>query len=164
MASWWEVDPTRRDLELADVHSVAPDLVWTGTGAGQFRGSLPRWPFKRPFPPNLGGLVPNGLEVMVRYGQAFPAAPPMIFAVDPEPDRSLRGFSRFHLLPNGALCLLRDADQWTPRDQTSELLLKASGWLIEYQLLQHGRITALSERGIVEDASFDHLVPEACLP
>lgn len=163
MASWWEVDPSRRDLELADVRSVAPDLVWEEIGSGQFRGVLTRWPFERPAPPSLDRLVPDGLEVMVRYGQAFPAAPPLIFAVNPEPDRSLRGFGRYHLLPNGALCLLRDADQWTPRDQTSELLLKASGWLIEYRLLQHGRITALSERGIVEDASFDHLVGEALL-
>lgn len=58
------------------------------------------------------------------------------------------------------LCLLRDADQWYPWCKTSELLLKASGWAIDFALLEAGAITQMSMSGIVIDTSYDELIAE----
>lgn len=152
--TWWEDDPDRLDQELQDVQRVAPLLRWSGKGAGHFEGPLPLWPFSRAAPEGLTDLLDPFL-VRVEYGHAFPAAPPQVLPLIPRPDITIRGFTQYHVLPNGRLCLLRDADQWYPWSNTSELLLKASGWAIEYALLGAGAISHLSMSGIVSDSSHD---------
>lgn len=155
--TWWEDDPARLLQEISDVHTVAPLLSWTAEGAGWFEGSLPLWPFSRPSPGDISGLL-DPFVVRVEYGHAFPAAPPQILPLIPQPVPRLRGFTQYHVLPSGRLCLLRDADQWYPWSNTSELLLKASGWAIELALLDAGAITQMSVGGLVNDASYDDLI------
>lgn len=157
--TWWEDDPARLEQEIADVRAVAPLLAWTADGAGQFEGPLPLWPFARPAPTNISDLL-KPFVVRVEYNHAFPAAPPHILPLHPQPVPALRGFTQFHVLPSGRLCLLRDADQWYPWSKTSELLLKASGWAIEIALLNAGAITQMSMSGIVIDTSYDELIAD----
>lgn len=155
--TWWEDDPARLAQEMVDVHEVAPLLSWTAEGAGTFDGPLKLWPFSRPAPGNISDLL-DPIVVRVEYGHAFPAAPPQVLPLVPQPMPTLRGFTQYHVLPSGRLCLLRDADQWYPWSKTSELLLKASGWAIEFSLLQAGVIAQMSASGIVNDSAFDHLI------
>lgn len=157
MRTWWEDDPARRDQEIIDVQDVAPLLAWSAEGAGWFEGQLPLWPFSRPAPGDISDLLDPFL-VRVEYGHAFPAAPPQVLPIVPQPVPTIRGFTQFHVLPSGRLCLLRDADQWYPWSRTSELLLKASGWAIEFALLEAGVISQLSVSGIVDDTSYDNLI------
>lgn len=156
--SWWVDDPERLELEKRDIASVAPDLVWVPENAGRFEGEIPIWPFTRPEPVELRDLVTMAGRVRVEYRQAFPAVPPTIICVDPEPAITMRSFADYHVLPNGGLCLLRNADQWTLQSRTSELLLKASGWRIEYALLNAGAIERMTLSGIVEDEQMDELI------
>lgn len=156
--SWWIDDPARLESEVRDVQSVAPNLAWVPEGAGRFEGEIPVWPFERPEPAGLRALVPEPGRVSIEYRQAFPAVPPTIVCRRPSPDISLRSFEAFHVLPNGGLCLLRGADQWTLTSQTSELLLKASGWIIEYALLHAGAVQRMTVNGIVEDDQLDALI------
>lgn len=156
--TWWEDDPDRLALEIEDVTGVAPGLVWTATGAGHFTGPLPVWPFSRPAPAGVEQLADRPMQIRVIYSHAFPASPPMVFPLDPQPSGSLRSYHEYHVLPNGGLCLLRDADQWDLTSRTSELLLKACGWAIEFALFQRGAIQRMTPNGIVESAQLDDLV------
>lgn len=157
--TWWEDDPVRLEQEIADVRAVAPLLTWMEEGAGRFEGPLPLWPFARSAPANISDLL-DPFVVRVEYNHAFPAAPPHILPLLPQPVPTIRGFTQFHVLPSGRLCLLRDADQWYPWSKTSELLLKASGWAIEFALLEAGAITQMSMSGIVIDTFYDELIAE----
>lgn len=156
--SWWADDPARLELEQRDVASVAPGLEWVPEQAGRFEGEIPIWPFPRPEPVGLRDLVTAPGRIRVEYRQAFPAVPPTVICKEPEPPILLRSFEAFHVLPNGALCLLRDADQWTLNSRTSELLLKASGWVIEFALLKAGAVERMTKSGIVEDDKLDELI------
>lgn len=157
--TWWEEDSVRLEQEIADVQAIAPLLDWTADGAGRFEGPLPLWPFERSAPTNLSDLL-DPFVVRVEYNHAFPAAPPRILPLIPQPIPTIRGFTEFHVLPSGHLCLLRDADQWYPWSKTSELLLKAAGWAIEFALLETRAITQMSMSGIVIDTSYDELIAE----
>lgn len=156
--TWWEDDPERLAQEIDDVHSVAPDLQWQPNGAGEFTGTVPVWPFSRPEPAGLARLVFSPLRVRVVYSHAFPAIPPTLYPVDPEPDVTLRSFTLYHVLPNGGLCLLRDANHWNLLSRTSDLLSKAAGWRIEFALYQRGTIEKMTTNGIVTDDQHDPLI------
>lgn len=157
--TWWKDDPPRLEQEIVNVRTIAPLLTWTAEEAGRFEGPLPLWPFSRPAPASISDLL-DPFVVRVEYGHAFPAAPPQILPLIPQPAPTIRSFTQFHVLPNGRLCLLRDADQWHPWSKTSELLLKASGWAIEFALLKARAIVQMSVSGIVDDASYDDLIVE----
>ncbi len=158
LRSWWEDDPGRLAQEIDDIGSVAPALEWTPEGAGHFSGALPVWPFTRPEPAGLSNLVDQPLRARVAYGHGFPAVPPIRYPWEPQPDVTLRSFTQYHVLPNGGLCLLRDADQWDLFSRTSDLILKASGWMIEFALFQRGKIPNMTVNGIVTDEQLDHLI------
>jgi len=155
--TWWEDDPARLEQEISDTQGFAPLLTWTPEGAGRLEGPLPLWPFSRSAPVGISDLL-DPFVVRVEYGHAFPAAPPQVLPLVPQPVPSIRGFTQYHLLPSGRLCLLQNADQWYPWSSTTELLLKASGWAIELALLEAKAITEMSVSGIVDDASFDDLI------
>jgi hypothetical protein len=59
---------------------------------------------------------------------------------------------------DGSLCLLQDDATWTGRDSVVELLLKAAGWRVEFELMRRGVIEAMTINGIVEDPQFDDLL------
>ncbi|MDQ3430744.1 MAG: hypothetical protein M3467_00670, partial [Actinomycetota bacterium] len=129
-----------------------PDLHFIADGPGSWRGRLPVWPFNRDKPAGLDVLTSRkGLTVEVRYREAYPVVPPSVVPTDPSPEFFRRADHRWHLNGDGSLCLLRSEALWTPRESLVGLLLKAAGWRVEYELMEAGLITAMSENGIVSD-------------
>jgi hypothetical protein len=53
---------------------------------------------------------------------------------------------------------MQAADDWNPTDTAADLIVKAAGWYLEFQLMSRGIVRAMSERGIVHDNSLDHLL------
>jgi hypothetical protein len=159
--TWWQCEPRRFARDQAEIRDRFPDLVWRSEGAGGWWGRLPRWPFVRQEPPDLVKVVgEEGLEVAVCYGHAYPMVPPAIFPLDPEPGLDARTDHRWHVMGDGSLCLFQDDATWTGRDSVAELLLKAAGWRVEFELLRRGAIDAMTLNGIVQDSQFDHLFAE----
>ena len=156
--TWWAAEPELQAAEHAAITTPFPGLKWVGTGARSWVGELQSWPFERCAPEGLSFLLGKApFKVRVQYGHAFPASPPAVF-VTPTPPTELRSFTDYHVLGDGSLCLLRDADQWTTSSQTTGLILKAASWRIEYALFQLGKINKLTESGIVVDTSLDPLI------
>ncbi|MEU8422131.1 hypothetical protein AB0C15_14775 [Micromonospora sp. NPDC048835] len=100
------------------------------------------------------------MQIVVVYGHAYPMVPPAIFPLDPEPPVSARTDQRWHVMGDGSLCLFQDDATWTGRDSLVELLLKAAGWRVEFELMSRGVIEAMTINGIVEDSHFDRLLAE----
>ncbi len=138
-----------------------PGLSWTEANGGSWRGELPVWPFDRSAPDGLAIVVPRGLVADVIPGPAYPAHYPTIYPLDPEPSLHVRTDHKWHVLPDGGLCLLQAAVDWQPKDSILELLLKACAWRVEYALMKLGLIEQMTEAGIVSDPVHDHLVPQA---
>ncbi|TYC22674.1 hypothetical protein FXF52_19350 [Micromonospora sp. MP36] len=162
--TWWQCEPRRLKRDQEEVRQRFPDLEWQNEGAGGWIGHLPRWPFARPEPPGLVKAIgERGLLVAVVYGHAYPMVPPAIFPDDPQPPLIARTDQRWHVMGDGSLCLLQDDATWTGRDSVVELLLKAAGWRVEFELMRRGLIGAMTIDGIVDDDQLDHLLgqPEA---
>jgi hypothetical protein len=68
------------------------------------------------------------------------------------------GWTAWHLLPSGALCLLQGGASWDPSAQAADLIEKISGWYLEYHLMRKRRITRMTESGIAKDDSLDRLL------
>lgn len=125
-------------------------------------GALPRWPFARAEPAGLAETFGGrGLEVAVCYGHAYPMVPPAIFPLDPVPDLIARTDQRWHVMGDGSLCLLQDDAAWSGRESIVELLLKAAGWRVEFELMRRAVIEVMTVNGIVEDPQLDILVAAA---
>jgi hypothetical protein len=156
---WWHSEPGRLDADQQAVGREFPGLVWSSADNGQWLGYLPLWPFERAAPAGLAELLDGcGLEVVVRCGQAYPAAPPRVFPVSPEPEFLARTQSRWHVNGDGSLCLFRDEAKWTTRVGLRDVLLKACGWRIEYALMKAGCIDAMTTNGIVHDPVLDPVI------
>lgn len=138
--------------------AVAPDLAWD-EGAATWTGEVPHWPFVRPRPASLEAfLCGRRLFARVEYSQAFPMVAPRIVPLDPEPDPMVRTRHDWHVNGDGSLCLLQHASDWDGTGTAAELVVKAAGWFLEYLLMEASRIEHMSEAGIVNDDSFDHLL------
>lgn len=162
MASWWESDPERLTRDRREIPERLPDLRFVRENAGSWHGRLPDWPFDRPRPDGLDGVTGGaGLALDMYYPQSYPIVCPSIVPRDPDPDVLLRAQHKWHLNGDGSLCLLRSTELWTGRESVTELLLKAAGWRIEYELVRAELVDAMSENGIVTDPSYDHLIKEA---
>lgn len=166
---WPDAEPTRLARDVAEVQAFVPDLVYTAPRLdadgvpehhGAWRGVLPTWPFDRPEPLGLSGLVPTGLNFVMLYQAAHPMVPPRIYPVDPKPEISEHTQHRWHVAPGGSLCLLQRVGMWAPEASITDLLLKAAGWRIEYALLKAGAIESMTEHGIVTDAALDGLITD----
>jgi hypothetical protein len=145
-----------------DIAHAFPDLTLDLAGQGGWDGVLPRWPFQRPEPEGLLGLVGEaGLRLRLEYVPAYPMVLPLIWPCAPEPELAERTQQRWHVLPVGALCLLQTEAAWDPSTSIADLLLKAAGWRVEYALMKAGVIESMSVNGIVSDGSGDQLVAEA---
>jgi len=157
--TWWQEDPRRLDREQTAMHAVAPDLFWRNKGSGGWIGHVPLWPFRRPRPAGLRALVgdrPFAVEIIC--GHAYPMVEPQVWPKEVDLPVIARGWTKWHLLPFGALCLLQDRTSWDPSADAADLIEKISGWYIEYHLMRMGYITEMTEYGISEDDSLDPLI------
>lgn len=155
--SWTVAEPGALAREQYAVSEVAPDLDWwENDGACGWSGQAPVWPLERNQPLGLGRyLGGRRLTIDVVYSAAHPMAPPKIWPVDPEPEFLARTQHRWHVNGDGSLCLLQAADDWDGQGTAADLVVKAAGWFLEYLLLSDGVIDAMTESGIVSDASLD---------
>jgi hypothetical protein len=159
---WFDAEPGLASREKQQVQSIFPELVWSDSDAGSWTGAIPSWPFERKSPGDVATLIEgNQFRIRVQYTHGFPAAPPSIIPLSSVPPSELRSFPNFPVLGDGSLCLLRDAQQWTTESNTTDLILKAAGWCLEYALLRHDKIKRMSESGIVVNDEFDDLILEA---
>lgn len=162
---WWHHEPGRLDADQQEIRVEFPGLVWSSAENGRWSGHLPAWPFERATPAGLAELLDGrGLEVVVRCGQAYPAALPRVIPVRPEPELLERTQSRWHVNGDGSLCLFRDEAMWTTRVGLRDVLLKACGWHIEYALMKAGCIDAMTTNGIVNDPVLDSLIGAQLAP
>lgn len=133
------------------------DLTWReGRPVCGWVGRAPEWSADRPQPPGVKELLGGrrlGLEVL--YPEAFPAVPAELFPTDPEVPLDRRTLSRWHVNGNGSLCLMQSADNWQLTDTAADLVRKASGWFIEYLLLEAEEIEKMTMQGIFNDTSLD---------
>lgn len=157
--SWIEAEPSRFSRELSRMKSTAPDLEWDGTS---WNGPAPEWPFERERPVGLDAFL-NGRRLLVRvqYSPAFPMVAPKVIPIDPEPDPMVRTQHDWHVNGDGSLCLLQTAEDWDGTGTASELVVKASGWFVEYLLMDAGLIERMTTDGIVDDDCFDPLFSSA---
>jgi hypothetical protein len=160
--SWMEAEPERLAKEREVMAELAPEMVWVDDApAGGWEGLVPAWPFERPEPEGLAELLDGRqLRLRVEYRQAFPSAEPRLVPLDPDPPIKRRVLESWHLMGDGSLCLLRTADLWTGRETAADLVVKASGWFIEYLLMEQEAIERMTVDGIYEDDSLDDLIRE----
>jgi hypothetical protein len=95
----------------------------------------------------------------VVYGHAYPMVAPAIFPSTGTTAQRAHGpavarHGRWQSVP------AQDDAAWTGRESIVELLLKAAGWRVEFELMRRGVIGAMTINGIVEDSQLDHLVGE----
>lgn len=159
-------DPARLIRERTDVGGFAPGLRFIPAGEaevdhGGWRGALPLWPFERPEPPGLRTIIPTPCEVIIAYSAAHPVIAPKVYSINPVPDFEMVSTTDWHVLPHGALCLLQSDALWVPESSTTELLLKACGWRIEYALMRLGVVDKMTTNGIVESDELDKLITQA---
>ena len=158
---WWEDDPERLESERAAMFAVAPDLVWQFNGSGRWVGRVPIWPISRRQPAGVAALVGHqAFAVEIVCPQAYPMVEPQVWPTEIEPRVSALGWTQWHLLPSGALCLLQDDSSWDPATLAADLVPKISGWYVEYHLKNTGYISEMTERGIANDDSLDFLIEE----
>lgn len=162
---WTDWDPRRFAREKSEVPEFAPGLTFLELGTcyaphGGWRGFLPLWPFDRAKPEGLELLVPSPFEVIIAYSAAHPVVSPKVIPISPEPRAEEISLTQWHILPDGALCLFQSESMWVPEASTAELLLKASGWRIEYALVEAGALPAMTIHGIVSDDSLDSLISD----
>jgi hypothetical protein len=155
--SWLDAEPDRLRQEREEMGRVAPEMEWLEDDpAGGWEGLAPVWPFERPAPRGLDELLGRlRLRLRVVYAQGYPMVEPKVFPLDPDPPRDRRILHSWHLNGDGSLCLLQNAADWTGRDTAADLVAKASGWFIEYLLMERGLIETMTESGIHSDDSLD---------
>jgi hypothetical protein len=156
---WWSHEPGRLNTDQHQLHARFPGLNWSTADNGQWSGELPMWPFDRDAPAGLDVLLGGrGLQVLVRCGQAYPAAPPRVVPLDPAPEIAERTQQRWHVNGDGTLCLFQNEAVWSTRATLVDVLLKAAGWRIEYALMKAGLIDAMTINGIVTDIALDAVI------
>lgn len=160
--TWIEAESKCVAKERQAMADIAPEMVWLADeAAGGWEGLAPKWPIRRPEPESLDGFLGGRqLRLRVEYSQAHPMVQPTLIPLDPEPPIERRVDHSWHVNGDGSLCLLQTAYQWTGRDTAADLVAKASGWFIEYLLLERGAVTAMTENGLHADDALDALIVE----
>lgn len=156
--AWWQAEPRRLRRDREEVALAFPELAFWEQGQAGWAGRLPVWPFDRPEPPGLHDLVPDGVDILLAYGPAYPVVSPMIYPLDPEPLPLELTQARWHVLGNRALCLFQTQADWDPASSVVDLLRRAAGWRVEYALLKADALEKMSLTGIVNDDSLDPLI------
>jgi len=54
--------------------------------------------------------------------------------------------------------MMQAAEDWQPGDTSADLVCKASGWFIEYLLVDGGEMDAMTTRGIYVSQDIDALL------
>lgn len=146
----------------------APEMTWAESLDFRSRpvvgwaGQAPVWAGERSKPAGVDELlVGQQLGLVVLYPEAFPMVPPVLLPLYPEVPIERRTLHKWHVNGDGTLCLLQAAEDWQPTDTAADLVRKASGWFIEYLLLEAERIDAMTERGILSDTSLDSKLANA---
>jgi hypothetical protein len=158
--SWLAAEPGQLVREKNAMTRVAPELVWVDDDpAGGWEGVVPPWPFARPQPEQLEEfLAGRRLRIRIEYSQAHPMVEPVVRPIEPEPDPMYRTQHQWHVNGDGSLCLLQEAQDWSPTDTAADLVVKAAGWFLEYLLMEQGRLGAMTTNGIATDNSLDVLL------
>jgi hypothetical protein len=164
--SWVTQEPETVAREKAAMADLAPGMKWgddlewpTGRPSRGWRGRAPLWAADRPKPIGVEELVGDRrLELEILYPEAFPAAPPSLFPIKPQVPIERRTQNRWHVNGDGSLCLMQAADDWQLTNTAADLLSKASGWFVEYLLLDAGAIDEMSQYGMNVDTSLDELL------
>lgn len=155
--TWWADQPRRLERELAAMSAVAPDMAWDTDDSG-WAGTVPLWPFDRPQPARVQALVREPLAVRIVCGPAYPMVEPAVTPLGLDIPLQALGWTRWHVLPNGDLCLLQSTSAWPPEAVAADLVHKVSGWYVEYHLMLAGLIEAMSPAGIAADTLYDDLL------
>jgi hypothetical protein len=156
--TWWQDEPRRLAAERAAMARAAPDLVWSEAASGWI-GPVPLWPFDRSQPAGLVALVDGRpFRIHLVCGPAFPMVEPAAFPQGIEIPVEALGWTEWHLLPNGALCLSSSHSGWDPAARAADLVPKISGWYIEYNLKIRGLVHEMTGYGLAADPSLDPLL------
>jgi hypothetical protein len=159
--TWWQDDPQRLHAECEALRAAAPGLTWNADGPGRWHGEVPLWPFGRPQPTGLPSLVGNRpLSVEVICSAAYPMMAPFVFPVSVEPPIGALGYTEWHLLPHGALCLFRGTAWWDPARLIASLVPKISGWYIEFHLMMANRLRWMPDCGVDCDGGLDGIIDQ----
>lgn len=160
--SWIDAEPDLVEREKAAMAEHAPEMAWRDDLVYLMRpvvgwvGKAPVWSADRPKPAGVDELLAGRqLELAVFYPEGFPMAAPALLPLDPEVPIDRRTLHRWHVNGNGTLCLVQRADDWQPTDTAADLVRKASGWFIEYLLVDGGHREAMTERGMSADTAAD---------
>jgi hypothetical protein len=117
------------------------------------------WGGERPQPRGVEALLAGRrLRLRVLYPEGFPMIPPDAYPVEPVVPMERRTQHRWHMNGDGSLCLLRGAEDWDPTATAADLVLKASGWFIEYLLVEDGDLEQMTEVGIGSSDEIDALL------
>lgn len=163
---WFDAAPEVLAGERVAMAAAAPDMEWRDELQWRHRtvcgweGLVPAWAGERPAPAGLDELLAaRRLKVRVLYREAFPMVSPVLDPLDPVPSIHDRTLARWHLAGDGSLCTAQTAQDWQPgQDTAADLIRKASGWFIEYLLMQDERIDAMTLNGIIEDTGLDEAI------
>lgn len=161
--SWVNAEPAVIERERTAMERWGPELEWRedlqwreGRNAFGWTGTIPAWAGEREQPRGVAELLAGRqLQLQVIYPEAFPAVPAVLFPLDPKVPLGRRTLSTWHVNGDGSLCLMQSADDWHLTDTAADLVRKASGWFIEYHLLEAGEIERMTERGILTDTDLD---------
>lgn len=160
--SWVDAEPELVEREKAAMAEHAPEMAWRDNLAYDMRpvvgwtGKAPVWGAERPKPVGVDELLAGRqLELAVFYFEGFPMAAPALLPLDPDVPMEHRTQHRWHVNGDGSLCLVQRADDWQPTNTAADLVRKASGWFIEYLLVDSGHREEMTERGIFEDTAVD---------
>jgi len=165
--SWPSAEPGLVDRERRAMAEHAPDmqwrddLVWRSRPMVGWEGRVPAWGGDRTQPPGVEELLAGRrLELRVFYPEAFPAVPAILEPVEPDVPLERRTLNQWHVNGDGSLCLMQAADDWNLTDRAADLVRKASGWFIEYLLVDGGKIERMTQRGVLVDTSLDARLAE----
>ena len=166
--AWAEVEPEVLKRERDEMERYAPDMVFADDliwrddrRALGWVGQAPAWGGDRDKPVGVDELLGGRrLRLIVVYTEAFPLVPARLLPTDPEVPPERRTMHKWHVNGDGSLCLMQSALDWSPSDTAADLVRKASGWFVEYLLVEAGKAESMTERGIFDDRSLDSAIAE----
>ena len=166
VVSWVDAEPARAEREREAMAAIAPelhwrkDLTWRGrSGLKGWHGVAPIWAAERPMPAGVPELLAGArLELEVIYREAFPMVAPVLVPLVPDVPMEHRTQHRWHVNGDGSLCLMQAAGDWDPDESAADLVAKAAGWLIEYQLMLAGKIVDMTLQGIYSSSELDETI------